>query len=304
MATLNSLTLDVFDLLWGVGQIRRPVRDTLATNVDDGTDVEWQFTTDTMWKRGDLAEYWPGTGAEGEIIYHTEDHPSGADTTVIRAQNQTTAVAGGFTAGDEFLKNNPYPAVLIRRFINEVIDTDLAPHVWYRSERTITWDTTVGYYSLNASDFDVEQMYQVDLDGNTNLHPLPSGWWEVINNLNTGVMASGRAVRVKRVYSTTDTLYYTARTHPASSAISSLPDGIAAMVPWATVARVLASQAGGQRIDPTRQAAGNQTQPAQPFQDHNFFQQRFEQMRRNYRLKLLREQYPQKRYRNSRVWRG
>ncbi len=76
------------------------------------------------------------------------------------------------------------------------------------------------------------------------------------------------------------------------------------MIPWGVVARMLAAQTGGQRIDPTRQAAGNQTPPAQPFQDHNFFQQRFEQMRRQYRLKLMREVTPRKKYRNSRMWRG
>jgi len=89
MATLNALTLDVEDMLYGLPQIERPAEDTLSTAVTTAADTSWVWTTTTLWKRGDYAEYMPTSGAVGEIVLATVDD----GTTVRRAQQRTTAAS-------------------------------------------------------------------------------------------------------------------------------------------------------------------------------------------------------------------
>src|SRR3990167_1000816 len=89
MATLNALTLDVEDMLFGIPQIERPAEDTLSTAVTTAADTSWVWTTTTLWKRGDYAEYMPSSGAVGEIVLAAVDD----GTTVRRAQQRTTAAS-------------------------------------------------------------------------------------------------------------------------------------------------------------------------------------------------------------------
>jgi hypothetical protein len=162
MATLSSLTLDVLEMLYGMAQVERPTEDSLKTAcVDAAADVTFQFNAYAMWKKGDYAEYWKGDGSEGEILILADDHPAAADATFRRAQRGTTGAAHAIA--DAFLHNPPYPVHVVQRWINNVIDTDLAPHVFYLSHRTLTFDPGKTWYPLTAGDFDVVNVFQTDL---------------------------------------------------------------------------------------------------------------------------------------------
>lgn len=169
MATLASLTLDCLDMLYGQTLTTRPDVDTLATAVDNASDTSWRFTQagTQFWRRGHYAEYFDGTGTAGEVVLLVTDHDTaGADVTVVRAQRRTTA-DGGFSIGDVFLRNPPYTHTEIQRAINETIDVDLQRGLWYRSNRTITYETDRNRYPLNAADLSIERVYQIDVDATT-----------------------------------------------------------------------------------------------------------------------------------------
>ena len=164
MATLASLTLDVLEMLYGVAQIERPVEDTLKTAVASAVDTTFRFYHPSLWKQGDYAEFW-AAGTEGEILIMAEDHPAAGDVIVRRGQRGTTASAL-YAVGDVFFHNPPFPVATIQRWINNVIDVELAPHVFYLSQRIITvaeYDTNHTAYPLTAGDFDVVSVYQADL---------------------------------------------------------------------------------------------------------------------------------------------
>lgn len=168
MATLATLTLDIIEMLYGIPQIERPIEDTLKTAVVAANDVAWQFDT-ALWKRGDYAEYWKNDGTEGEVVLLAGDYTVGVDVTVRRAQRGTSAAAS-YAIGDVFLHNPPFPVTTIQRFINNLIDTELAPQVFYLTHRSITtWDANDTAYSMNASDFDVITVYQADLEEPENI---------------------------------------------------------------------------------------------------------------------------------------
>lgn len=388
MATLASLTLDVEDMLYGLPQIERPVEDTVSTAVDNGSDVEWRWSTEALHRRGDYWEELTSDGSAGEIILDTEDHPSGADTTVRRAQLRTTA-AGGFSIGDVFRKNPLYPRVKIARAINEVVDNDLSPNVWYRSSRTLTPRSGITRYSLNASDYMIEDMWQFDVDStdvgdfsydetggaaedlwtiSSGTHGLavddpvrftaagdnatnyaantlywvasvvsttavtlsatkggsaiagstdstsdwtmekvvmstrkfPTGWFHVVTQApDYASDTTNRFVYLPRWYKDDETVYYSARTHPSSSAIASLPTEIADMVPYGAMARLLGFSSVSGRSDARRsQKLSDTVGPSQPLAESRFFKDEFERMKRMYRLKMKREKPDDRRYRS------
>ena len=488
MATLATLTLDIEDMLFGLPQVERPVEDTLSTAVTTAADVTWRFTTDTLWRRNDLAEYVRSygatdSGAAGEIGYITADHGSGTDVTVRRAYKRTsaaspttigtatydetggaaedlwtTSVAHGLVAGDQafftvagtggtgyaanvgywvasapltttltlsateggaaiagtgdgtgwtiatpaikassvFRRNPLWDRTMIQRAINECVDNDISPECYYRSNRTQTLADGKKRYDLNASDFAVDQVYQVDTqqtaigtatfdvtggasedlwttsvahglavgnpvrftavgtgaepyavgvpywvatapstttlqlsasDSTTVLEgtgtdsagtwsiasivqfefiPLSSALWEVATNLDTTTATqTGRALRLKSWYSSADTLYYTARTHPSSSAISSLPTEIADMIPYGAMARLLTWAAVPARSDLRRtNRVGEKSGATQPFVDAQVYAAKFEEMKRRYKRKMQRELLAPRRYKSNRVWSG
>lgn len=167
MATLASLTLNVEEMLLGVAQIERPAEDPLATEVTNAADTTWQMASYSMWKKGDYAEVLNTTGAADEVVILDADHTVGADVTVRRAQRGSTVHSGAIATGTGLRKNPTYPRVTIARFLNDTINTMLWPGVWYRSRRSLTYDLHASYYPLAAADFDVEEVFQLDLTGET-----------------------------------------------------------------------------------------------------------------------------------------
>jgi len=392
MATLASLTLDVIDMLYGSTQLERPGEDTLLTAVSSASDTTFKFATPKYWDRGDYAEYWDGTGTAGEVVVVARDAESGPDVTVRRAQRRTTA-ASSYANGDVFLKNPPATLTDIQRAINETIDVDLnaPPHrVWYPSKRTITPVTAKHRYEMNASDWRVDEMYQIDLaeeaigtasfdesggtwddtwtitghdlevgdhvrfttagtnatgyaadtdywvvnssgddfqlsaslggsavagtgDGSgwvlvrqlPSFHPFPNAWWEERANVGGNVSSTGGVLRVFRWYSDDHTIYYTARTKPSSSAISSLPAEMVDMVPLGATARLLGQLVLHDRHDPTRaQSRVAGLSPSQPFADAGYFKNKFDEAKRALHNRLFLENKPDVRIRTPRNKRG
>ena len=163
--TLAALTLDVEDMLYGQTPTQRPDVDTVSTTVTDGSDTSWRFDQagNQFWERGDYAEYDKLDGSAGEIIRFMADHSTaGADVTVLRAQRQTSALAGGYSTGALFIKNPPYTRTEIVKVIAEVIDSDMQNGIWYRTARTLAYSTGRNRYPANASDYKIEKMYQYD----------------------------------------------------------------------------------------------------------------------------------------------
>ena len=78
-----------------------------------------------------------------------------------------TLVTPAYSDGDLFVRNPPFICTEIARAINETIDSDLQTGIWYRTNRTITYQTDRYRYPLNASDYKVDRMYQVDVDATT-----------------------------------------------------------------------------------------------------------------------------------------
>lgn len=478
MATLETLTLDIEDMVFGIPQIERPVEDTLSTAVTNATDVAFRWTTDTLWRRGDLAEYLASAGTAGEIVILAADHSSGTDVTVRRAQKRTTAAAHtaigtatydetggaaedlwttsaahGKVAGDQVVfsvagtgatgyaanttyyvasapstttltlsatsggaaiegtgdgtgwtivtpaydagtvwRRNPlFDRTMIQRAITECVDSDISPECWYRSQRTISPSSGLGRYDVNASDFLVEQVYQVDtaqttIDSATfanatdrwttasahslavgdavrftavgtgatgyavtvpywvitvvsttvvelsatrggailaasddsagtwtmakingfSLAPLNPAAWEIMTNVDTTTTSTtGRVIRLKGGYQDTDTIHYTARTHPSSSAISSLPTDVADMIPYGAMARLLSWVPVPARADLRRtNRVGEKAGASQPFIEAQYYAAKFEEMKRRYKRKLLRELPAPLRYRSNRQWSG
>ena len=367
--TLAQLILDVEDMLYGLAQVERPAEDTVVKAVAAANDVAWRMATPSMWRRGDLAEYWPAAGTVGELVLMAENHDQSTDVAVRRGQLRTTAAAS-YTAGNVFRKNSAYPRVKIERFIYEVVDTQLWPHVWYRSQRSLSFDANSAYYALNAADFDVEEVFQIDLCGVSvggctfdeatdvwtctahgltvgdhvrftvsgggadeyaidtdywvltvptadtftlgitadaaaalngtvdsaaawtlekrlpSLHPLPKAWWEVQTDFPG--TSTERALRLRTVHDQDQTVFYTARTKPLSSAITSVTDALADMIPWGVCWMLLGgTRSAARRQDPRIRREGENE--SQVYSDASFFKQTFLQLRHDYRTQIVGE---------------
>jgi len=172
MATLESLTLNTFTMLYGQTPVERPDFDILDSAVASAADDAWQFRKagTQFWERGDYAEAYDGTGTAGEVIQLTEAHDQAdADVIVLRGDMRGAAAAASYAAGAVFLRNPSFTHTEIQRFINEVIDSDLnaGNQLWYRSARTLTPQTGRTHYPLNASDFKVDRVYQFDINSDS-----------------------------------------------------------------------------------------------------------------------------------------
>lgn len=297
MATLASLVADVREMLYGMARIERPAEDTLATQVTNATDVAWRFTTTTMWKRGDYAEFYDGTTAAPEVVILAADHGAGADVAVRRGQRNTTAKVGTYEIGDVFLHHgsqaSSYTQVQMERAINEVIRNDLWPWVWYVAERILTaanHTATDTVYTLAATDEDVVAMYQYNINSSNAFHPFHRSWWQVVGSVNTAVNATGKILRIHRVHSTDDDIYYTTKSRPAAA--TDLSTELADMVPWKATAKLLGTRGAQNAVAPLRRRRELQDS----VRDYLFFDQEFRRMRDMERERLLSLTPPQSRF--------
>jgi|GEM_PF-5206209 len=376
--SLAALTLDVEEMLYGSAQVERPYEDSLGTEVTNAADTTWQFTGYNAWKKNDYCEVLDATGAADEIVILDADAVVG-DNTVRRAQRGTSAHTGAIAAGTGVRRNPAYPRTTIARFINEVVDGQLWPHVWYRSRRTITtYDPNNSYYALAAADFDVEDVYQLNLtpepigtasfafatgrwtstahglevgdhvrfttagsatpaeyaadtdywvlavptadtftlgitaDASALLagaanstanwtferrkrsyHPFPPGWWEVVtDNAATSTL---RFLRIYTVYDQDQTIFYTAKTKPLSSAIASIPDALGTILPWGACWLLLGGTRSAARRH-ERRALREGENESQVYADASFFKQQFVDLRDGYKRQLMVEKKKKPRF--------
>ena len=334
-----------------------------------------------------------GTGATGYAInttYYVAAVPA-ATTLTLSATSGGAAIAGtgdgtGWTivtpalaAGLMFQKNPRHNRTEIQRVINAVIDEDLQHGIWYRSNRTLSHETGRVHYELNASDFEVEKMYQHDLNSagvgtfsydetggalgedlftTTAAHGLsvgdpvrfttagtaitgyaantvywvaavpstltctlsateggsaiegtgdatgwilervyfsvrefPREWYGKMIPVASTLSSTGRSVLVHRVLDEDRTVHYVAKTHPSSSAISSLPAEIAGMIPWGVLARLT----GGTSVRGRYDGSATQTS-AVAYADASFFLNTFQRLRDQYREKLRAEHEPTRKF--------
>ncbi len=296
MATLASLTEDVYDMLYGMAQIERPAEDTLTTAVTATTDTTWQFDT-AMWKRGDYAE----DATSGELVVLAADNTVGVDVTVRRGQRNTTALAA-YAIGDVFYKNPTYPRHVIERFINETIDGDLWPNVWMVGETTMTYTSGDTTYQMPTDCGDVVQVYQYDLNSDGRFYPIDGTHWTFQGRVAAAVAANTNLLRIRSVHDETATVYVTYKKKPTSSSITDMSAQAAAIVPWGVVGKLLA----GTRVTPVRTAPGRATPIAnqsgsQLTRDYAAFDTIFRRMRKDERARLEKEVPIQKRWRGTRT---
>ncbi|KKN73788.1 hypothetical protein LCGC14_0397360 [marine sediment metagenome] len=96
MATLQTLTLDVIDQIFGQTPLERPAVDRLTVPVLESTSTLFRFDLSgrIMWEYGSYAEFFDGTGTAGEVVQLMAEHDTpGADVPVTRAQRRSSAAA-------------------------------------------------------------------------------------------------------------------------------------------------------------------------------------------------------------------
>lgn len=275
MASLAEIIFATEEMLYGMAQVERPAEDTVGAGGVDAVSTSLPVATDVMWKRGDFLEVADGAGSVGEIMVAAGDGSSGG-VQVRRGQRGTSA--SSHAQGDVLRRNPLFPRSVLARFVEEVVDTDLWPHVWFRSSRSLTYSANDRTYQLDASDFDVVDVYQYDIDGNQEMVPLHRGMWDV-REVDASVAASGRLLLLRTPPSVSDTVFYTARTRPSYAQLGSLPSRLAAMVPWAVCGKVLGgTRTAPFRYDPNRQGHA-EAQEGGPSRDWRFFTTEFLRMR-------------------------
>jgi hypothetical protein len=297
MATLDSLVADTREMLYGIEQAARPAEDTLSQNETSATEI--RLSTPSMWKRGDYAEV---ADTVGEIVLLTEDHPAAADVTVRRVQ-RGSATSGALTSGEVVYKNPVFTRTQTVRYITEAVESDLSPYVWTAVSRSLAWADGDTYYPLAATDGDVVEVYQYDVNSDGKLHVIDPANYEVVWSVDTGAVATGRMLRIVRPFDVDSTVYYTAKVLPTVANIAEMSNEVARMVPWAAAAKLLA---GGRTVpestDKRRVVATDQKSALR--NDYASLMSEFLRMRNqeSVRLRLRYPERPRFRPRARRSW--
>ena len=131
MATYLNLVQATEDKLYGVAPFERPIEDLIITNPGTTATAEIELTTPALWRIHDVGELLTNTeNLPDELLYLTEDHPTGATATWRRSFRGTTA--NGWS-GSFYMRKNPlFPRSVLFQLIDEVLANDLWPHVWTR----------------------------------------------------------------------------------------------------------------------------------------------------------------------------
>ena len=295
MATLASLVDDTYDLIYGFDQTLRPAEDTLDTLVSDDSDVAWRFTTPSVWRRGDMAEAADGVG---EIIYLAQNHPDASDVTVRRGQRGTTAKVAGYSAGDVFYKNPKFPRYRVERAVNQIVRSDLWPHVWSWHQGTVSFASGDYTYSMPQYIEDVVHLYQVNITGDGTFNPISRDLWDVERQLATTVATNKNLFRLRYVHDEAETVHYVGKRRPHPDDLANLDDILADMVPYAAAAKLMLQEAPKSRSNPARQdkdrVEGGETR------DYRGLMAEFLRMRSQYSKQLRLEVRPEAKFRQRR----
>lgn len=291
MATLADIVEHVRDTVYGMRKDLRPRKDRLDGAINDSVTAV-DFETPAMWKRGDKAEFQDN----GEIVELRADLTGASVEVFERGADGTTAASHD---DHTIVLHDPRLSLKkIERAINNAIDNDLWPHVWIRTERTVSgYDDEVEVYELAAGDVDVEQMYQYDVDSDDKWREIPNAYYSVINSVASAVptgATSGKALVIRRVIDADETVYYTAKTKPSSSSISDLDSALVEMAAIRASATLMA-QAPVER----RQRQTGRTRRQDQATDYGTLMAEFIRLRDQYATRLRVELLQKKKYQPS-----
>lgn len=279
MASVHSLYLATFDILYGTVLGEHPAEDTLASTVSGTGDTSWTWDTPAMWKRGNYAE---AADTTGELVYIAVDN----GTTVRRGQRGTTAAAS-YSAGDVFYRNPKFPHYLIDDMVRQVVDNDLWPHVWTWHQDSLSYTTGQTVYDLDEYVEDVVRVSQYDLNGSGKWYPIENRYWDTERQVASAVSTNSNMLRLRWVHDEDATVYYTAKRRPDTGDLGNVSDEIADIVPWAAAAKVIAARGVSKRqrpiVDDAQQTEGGE------FRDYRSLMAEFLRMRDQLRRKLMDE---------------
>jgi len=302
MATYIDLVQATEDKLYGVAPFERPAEDLMVTLTTSGTNKEFEMTTPTLWRLGDVAEVPLGSASiEDELMYLTEDHPTGGSTaTWERGYRGTDTPTWTKSAGSEVLcrKNPLFPNMNLREYINEVLANDLWPHVWTRQTRKIASVTPSvdQLYDLTAGDLYVEKVYQYDLNSLSIIKELPFGWWNFITEPHSD-LAAQPALILKKVYDDNAALYVQVRNASVTGGVANISTQLEAMVPYMAAAKAMASlRMAPSDFDSSNEERQQYQTGGAPRRHYQTLAAEFLRMRNAERLRLLKDHAPQKRY--------
>ena len=249
MATEASLILDVERLLYGSARLERPRLDTV-TLADDST-TSMTVANTNLWKAHDRCEVAPVDGSVGEILHVSSE--TGGTATVIRGVDGSTAAAAA--SGEVGRKNPTYDRVSIKSEIENVVNQELYPWIWYRSVRSLTFTDGDYFYDLAAADKKVLYCYQ-SIDGH--LKELPHGWWDDSKtSIDTTTASTGQLFHLRKVYDSSETVQYVTRSAYTTSDYASLSADVEAAIPYMVAAKLL----GEHRLAPSQADPNRQSEP-------------------------------------------
>ena len=287
MTTIAILTDRTLNILYGIERYERPIQDRLNGAIDNAIGA-LTVDTEAMWKRDDIAEF-PATD---EMVVFVND-ASGA-TDVERAARGSTITAQSDNV--VMLKNPTFPQLVVKEQINQVVRTELWPHVWTWHQGTLAVSNVDFMYDLPDFVEEVSLVYQENLDADEKWRPLPTGWWDVERQIDTAVATNSNMLRLHHVFDYDETLYFAGkrRPDPSSAGLTALSDDIAEMVPWAAAAKVLAFRSPQIK---NAAARSNRDQEGGLLRDYRGLMAEFLRMRDQYRLQLLGEVREDRRWR-------
>lgn len=295
MATLSDLVDQTYDLLYSQAQVERPAEDTLSTTVTDDADVEWRWSTETMWRRGVYAE---AADTAAELVIMAEDHPSGADITVRRGQKGTTAKVAGYSAGDVFYKNPRFRRPVVERMIKQVVLNEMWPHVWSWHQGEVTFSSGDYTYSMPQYVEDVVHVFQVNINGDGTFNPIDRDLWDVERQIDSDVATSKGLFRLRFVHDEAATVYYTGKRRPHPDDLANLDDQLANMVPWGAAGKLMATQYAPKRLNPAR--SDKDRVEGGERRDYQGLMSEFLRMRSDYARQLKLEVRPELKFRPRR----
>lgn len=240
MATLAGLVDRTYEILFGVAQVERPAEDTISAELS-GTSIT--VATDSMWKRGDYAEF-----DDGELVIFVAD-ASGA-TTVRRAQRGTSSST---QASGNVIRKNPWPLrITVERMVNEVVLNELWPTVWTWHQGTISYTLEDHLYDLPEYIEDVVTLEQANVDGDGKFRPLSTNLWDVERQLSASIATNKTLLRLDRPYDVDSDIYYRGKRRPHPDDLGNLDEILETVVAWGAAAKCFVTSAGGASSDRAR----------------------------------------------------
>ncbi|REK25916.1 MAG: hypothetical protein DWQ40_00395 [Actinobacteria bacterium] len=232
-------------------QVERPKEDTIDGAIN-GSATSVDVDNPDLWARGDILEFASTADTAGEQVI--VDGVSGSTLTIRRAYNGTTAASQ--SDGAVVRKNPDFSELDINDLINEVVDMELADHVWSWHSGTITYSQATETYALPAYIYDVWRIFQYDLNGEAGYHDLPETAWQVKQQMPTAIVANEYSVHLRQdaVYDPSDTVYYTGLRRPNSADLANLDTRLEPLIVWGVLGKAAPRlRAFGLRRNPPRQ---------------------------------------------------